>query len=74
VRSSCQSKLVSTTIDFGIAGLLSTSDIRRSASPSLPAMYGRVLGSPEATGPSIAFAYGSISSLCGLNRRPVRGS
>ena len=35
--------------------------------------YGRTFARSQRTGPSIAFAYGSIRSLCGLKRCPAAG-
>ena len=69
-RSPCQSKPSSTTTDFGIAGALSLRSGSRSASSLPSATYGRVFPRRHQIGPSIAFAYGSISSLAALKRWP----
>ena len=60
------------TTHFGIASASSSSSISRSASSSRLGTYGRTFAASQSTGPSIAFAYGSISSLSGLKRWPAR--
>src|SRR3712207_8537910 len=76
VRSSVspsQSNDGSMTTDFGIAAALSVSSKWRSASSPWPGTYGSVFALRYSTGPSIAFAYGSIRSLFGLKRWPCSG-
>ena len=72
-RSPSQSKPVSVTIPFGMASASSVSSRTRSAS-SPSGSYGSTLPDSHRMGPSIAFAYGSISSLWGLKRWPCPGS
>ena len=72
--SSSQSKCGSTTTHFGIARALSSSSGTRSASSSPVGAYGSAFASSHAIAPSIAFAYGSIRSFCGLKRLPAFGS
>jgi hypothetical protein len=73
-RSSPQSKLGSTTTHFGIASALSSSSGWRSASSSRLGTYGSTFALSHCTGPSTAFAYGSIRSFAGLKRLPDAGS
>ena len=73
--SSSHSNDGSITTHFGIAGAESDSSIVRSASSAPePGTYGSVFAARQSTPPSIAFAYGSISSFAGLKRCPVSGS
>ena len=63
------------TTHFGIAAASSSSSRSRSASSSgLGHVRQRRSRPSQSTGPSIAFAYGSIRSLSGLKRWPVAGS
>ena len=64
----------STTTHFGIASASSSSSSSRSASSSALGTYGSTFAASQSTGPSIAFAYGSIRSLFGLKRCPLAGS
>jgi hypothetical protein len=72
-RSPSQSNAPSTTTHFGIAADESESSMRRSASSLPSGTYGSVFARAYSTGPSIAFAYGSISSFAGLKRWPRSG-
>ncbi len=72
--SSSQSNVGSITTDFGIAGALSDPSTVRSASTLPLGTYGSVFAASHWTAPSIALAYGSMSSLAGLKRSPVAGS
>src|SRR5438094_556292 len=72
LASCCQSKSGSTTTDFGMKGALSRSSNARS-SPSAPIVYPKQAGS-HFSSPACARAYGSSSSLLGLNRWPCSGA
>ena len=73
-RSSCQSKRGSITTDFGIAAASSESSGARSSSSPPVGSYGCTLPLSNRIGPSIDFAYGSISSFAELKRWPFWGS
>ncbi len=73
-RSPSQSKPGSTTTERGMASAESSSSRSRSALSVSSGVYGNALACSQRTRPSIALAYGSMSSLAGLKRRPSSGS
>ena len=72
--SPSQSNERSTTTHFGTASASSSSSRSRSASGPPVGTYGSVLAAAWSPTPSIAFAYGSISSFAGLKRWPRSGA
>ena len=68
--SPSHSNVSSITTERGIAGAESPS----SRTSSRPGAYASTRARSNRIGPSIAFAYGSISSFAGLKRCPAPGS